>query len=179
MDYNFYIGFIGSIILVTGAAWPIVKVKCPVCSIKNWLFVVGNILMFTFALLGFLSGGTIFFVILQILIAVSTLMMMIDVPDKYDIPIIGISGVVLIVWSLFLFEGYNTILFIIGLTILALGFALQMGTARRNFALALGSILIAIFSYMEMNWIFFWLNTFFACFSGYYAIKLLSKKSKI
>lgn len=177
MDYNFYIGLIGSLILVTGAAWPIVKVRHSVYSTKNWLFVTGNILMFTFALLGYLSGGSIFFVILQILIAVSSFMMMIDVSDKYDIPIIGISGIALIVWSLYLFEGYTTVIFIIGLTILALGFALQMGTARRNFALALGSLLIAIFSYMEMNWIFFWLNTFFACFSGYYAIKLARVKT--
>ncbi len=172
MNYNFYIGVIGSLILVTGAAWPIVKVKHPVYSMKNWLFVAGNILMFIFALLGYLSGGPIFFIFLQILIAIATLMMMIDVPDKIDIPIITISGAALIIWSLYLFENYNTIIFILGLTGVGLGYALQMGTVRRNLALTLGSILIAVFSYIEMNWIFFWLNTFFACFSGYYVLKL-------
>ncbi len=172
MDYIFYIGVVGSLILVTGAAWPIEKVKHPVYSKKNWLFAVGNVLMFTFAILGYLSGGPVFFIFLQILIAVATIMMMIDIPDKIDIPVILISGAALIVWSLYLFEGYNTMFFILGLTGVGLGYTLEMGTVRRNLALTLGSILIAAFSFVEASWIFFWLNTFFACFSGYYVVKL-------
>jgi len=178
MDYNFYIGLIGSLILVTGAAWPIEKVKHPVYSKKNWLFAIGNALMFTFAILGYLSGGPIFFIFLQILIAIATIMMMINVPEKYDVPIITISGVALIIWSLYLFEGYNTVLFVLGLTGIGLGYALKMGTVRRNLALTLGSILIAVFSFIEASWIFFWLNTFFACFSGYYVVKLALEKKK-
>lgn len=176
MDYIFYIGVAGSSILVTGAAWPIEKVRHPVYSKKNWLFTVGNVLMFTFAILGYLSGGPVFFIFLQILIAVATIMMMIDIPDKIDIPVILISGTALIIWSLSLFEGYNTVFFILGLTGIGLGYTLQMGTVRRNLALTLGSILIAGFSFIEASWIFFWLNTFFACFSGYYVVKLAMKK---
>jgi hypothetical protein len=172
MDYNFYIGVIGSIILVIGSAWPAQKVKHPVYSKKNWLFAVGNLFMFIFAVLGYLSGGSIFFIFLQILIAISTIMMMMDVAEKHVIPVISVSGLLLILWSLYLFEDYNTIFFILGLTVLALGFSLNTGTTHRNIALSLGSILIAVFSYIEMNWVFFWLNAFFAVFSGYYAIKL-------
>jgi hypothetical protein len=172
MDYNFYIGLIGSLILVTGAAWPIEKVKHPVYSKKNWLFAIGGIFMLVFSVIGYLNGGPVFFIFLQALVGVSSILMMINAPDKIDIPIITISGIALIVWSLYLFEGYNTVFFILGLTGIGLGYTLQMGTVRRNLALTLGSILIAVFSFIEINWIFFWLNTFFACFSGYYVVKL-------
>ena len=176
MEYNFYIGLVGSLILVTGAAWPIVKVKHPVYSKKNWLFATGGIFMLVYSIIGYIGGGPVFFIFLQALVAIASIMMMLDVPDRIDIPVISISGILLIAWSLYLFEGYNTIFFILGLTGIGLGYTLQMGTVRRNLALTLGSILIAAFSYIEMNWIFFWLNTFFACFSGYYVFKLSLKK---
>jgi len=176
MDYIFYIGLIGSIILVTGAAWPIEKVKHPVYSKKNWLFAIGGVFMLIFSILGYLAGGPVFFIFLQVLVAISSLMMMLNVPDKYDVPIIVISGIALIIWSLFLFEGYNTVFFILGLTGIGLGYTLQMGTVRRNLALTLGSLLIAVFSFVEASWIFFWLNSFFAVFSGYYVVKLAIRK---
>ncbi|MBT7703261.1 hypothetical protein HN748_03435, partial [Candidatus Peregrinibacteria bacterium] len=62
--------------------------------------------------------------------------------------------------------------FIFGLLGIALGYALGPATKRGNIALTTGSLLIAVFSYLVADWIFFWLNTFFAIFSGYYAIKL-------
>lgn len=172
MDYIFWLGIIGSLILVTGAAWPVLKgIKHPAKSAKNWLFAVGGAFMFAFALLGYLGGGPIFFVFLQILVAISSLLMMLNVPDKYDVPIISISGLALIVWSLSLFEGYNTVFFVLGLSGIGLGYAFQMGTIRRVLALTLGSALIAIFSYIEASWIFFWLNVFFALFSAYYVAR--------
>lgn len=176
MDYIFYIGVVGSLILVTGAAWPIEKVSHPVYSKKNWLFVVGGIFMLMFSILGYLNGGPVFFILLQALVAVSSILMMLNAPDKVDIPVILISGIALIIWSLYLFEGYNTVFFILGLTGIGLGYTLEMGTVRRNVALTLGSILIAVFSFIEASWIFFWLNTFFASFSGYYVMKLAMKK---
>lgn len=172
MDHIFYIGLVGSLILVTGAAWPIEKVKHPVNSKKNWLFAIGGLFMLVFSILGYLNGGPIFFILLQALVAVSSILMMLNAPDKVDIPVILISGAALIVWSLYLFEGYNTVFFILGLTGIGLGYTLQMGTVRRNLALTLGSLLIAAFSFIEANWIFFGLNTFFAMFSGYYVLKL-------
>jgi len=81
-----------------------------------------------------------------------------------------------VIWSLFLFQGYTTVIFIIGLSITGLGFALEMGTLRRDIALTFGTALIAIFSFMVASWIFFWLNTFFALFSAYYMLKGLMKK---
>lgn len=172
MDYIFWLGIVGSLILVTGAAWPIPKgVKHPVKSAKNWLFAVGGAFMFAYALLGYLEGGPVFFIFLQALVIVASVMMMLNVPDKYDIPILTITGLGLIVWSLYLFEGYNTVFFIIGLTGIGLGYALKMGTIRRVVALTLGSALIALFSYIEASWIFFWLNVFFALFSAYYVAR--------
>jgi len=175
MDYIFITGLIGSIVLVTGAAWPEIKdIKHPTKSIKNWLFAIGWFIMLLFSILGYMQGGPIFFVILEILVAISSILMMLNTPDKVDTPILTISSLGLIIWSLYLFEGYNTIVFILGLCGIGLGYAFQMGTLRRSVALTLGSILIALFSYLEASWIFFWLNIFFAIFSAYYIYKGLS-----
>jgi hypothetical protein len=176
MDYIFFTGIAGSLVLVTGAAWPTGKAKHPALSFKNWLFAVGGLIMLIYAVLGYQQDGPIFFVFLQILIVIASVLMMLNTPDKIDTPIIVIIGLGLIVWSLYLFDGYNTVFFILGLSGIALGYTLEMGTVRRSLALTLGSALIALFSYIEMSWIFFWLNTFFALFSGYYLIKGLTKK---
>ncbi|PIZ75686.1 hypothetical protein COY05_03480 [Candidatus Peregrinibacteria bacterium CG_4_10_14_0_2_um_filter_38_24] len=177
MDYIFSTGIIGSLILVTGAAWPESKdVKHPMKSLKNWLFAIGGFAILLYAIFGYMQGGPIFFMILEILVAVSSILMMLNTPDKVDVPILTISSLGLIVWSLFLFEGYSTIIFILGLCGIGLGYTLQGGTLRRSVALTLGSILIAVFSYIGASWIFFWLNVFFAIFSAYYVYKGLAKK---
>ena len=170
----FLTGLAGSLILITGAAWPEGKTaKAPAKSIKNWLFAVGALTMLAYAILGYQQGGQIFFVILEILVVVASVLMMLNTNDRTDAAIITISGTALIIWSLYLFEGYSTIIFILGLIGIGLGYAFKMKTLRRDICLTLGSMLIAIFSYMEPNWIFFWLNVFFALFSGYYMVRHL------
>ena len=172
MDTTFLIGLVGALVLVAGAAYPVKKVKYPTHSAKNWLFAIGGVIMLIYSILNYLAGGAIFFIFLQILVNISSILMMSNTGDKLDAVVISVAGISLIGWSLTLFEGYNTILFILGLVGIALGYAFETGTFRRNLALAIGAILIAVFSYIEANWIFFWLNTFFALFSGYYAVKL-------
>ena len=181
MDYIFLTGLAGSLVLVTGAAWPIAKEKIvPLKSVKNWLFAIGGLIMLLYAILGYMTGGPIFFVFLEILVVIASVLMMINISDVIDTTIISITGAAFITWSLYLFEGYNTIFFIIGLSGIGLGYAFEMGTLRRSLALMLGSILIAIFSYIEASWVFFWLNAFFALFSGYYVVKaLISPKKEI
>lgn len=177
MDYIFITGLVGSLVLVTGAAWPKIKdVKHPTKSLKNWLFAIGGFIMLLYAIFGYQQSGPIFFVILEILVAISSILMMLNTPDKVDTPILTISSLGLIIWSLYLFEGYNTVFFILGLCGISLGYAFQMGTLRRSIALTLGSVLIALFSYIEANWIFFWLNLFFAIFSAYYIYKGLARQ---
>ena len=179
MNTIFLTGLIGSLVLVTGAAWPEIKeVKHPTKSIKNWLFAIGGFIMFLYALLGYQEGGPIFFVILEILVVISSILMMLNTPDKIDIPLITLSSLGLIIWSLYLFEGYNTVFFIMGLSGIGLGYTFEMGTLRRSLTLTIGSALIALFSYIEASWIFFWLNTFFALFSAYYVYKSLPKKRR-
>ena len=177
MDYIFLTGLIGSLVIVIGAAWPEKMVKRPVQSIKNWLFTIGGLIMLFYAIFGYMAGGSIFFIFLQLLVIVSCILMMLDLNDIIDTVVISITALAFIVWSFFLFKGYNTIFFIIGLAGIGLGYAFKMGTVRRNVALTLGSMLIALFSYFEASWIFFWLNVFFAFFSGYYLIHgLLHRK---
>ena len=127
--------------------------------------------MLLYAIFDYQNGGPIFFVIMEILVAISSILMMLNTPDKFDTTLIAISGLGLIAWSLYLFEGYNTVFFILGLCGVGLGYAFETGTLRRGIALTLGSVLIALFSYIEASWIFFWLNIFFAIFSGYYVFK--------
>lgn len=171
MNLIFLTGIAGSLVLVTGAAWPETRITRPVQSVKNWLFAIGGFIMLLYAYLGFREGGPVFFVILEILVGIASVLMMIDADDRIDAAVIGTGGGALIVWSLYLFEGYQTAIFIIGLAAVGLGYALKMGTLRRDLALTLGSATIAVFSYLEANWIFFWLNVFFAIFSGYYLLK--------
>jgi hypothetical protein len=168
----FLIGLIGSLILIVGAAWPDRVIKKPTQSIKNWLFALGGVMMLIYSFLNYLDGGPIFFVILQLLVNLGSVFMMLNTPDRIDTPIMAGAGVLLIIWSLTLFEGYETLFFILGLSGIGMGYVMETGTFRRNLALALGSALIALFSYLGASWIFFWLNTFFALFSGYYAWKV-------
>lgn len=172
MNYIFLTGLIGSIILVLGSAWPESKSTThPVKSFKNWCFTFGGAVMLFYSIFNYQQGGPIFFAILQIFALIASLLMMLNTPDKVDTPILTISGLGLIIWSLYLFEGYNTVFFIIGLSGIGLGYAFQTGTLRRSIALTLGSALIALFSYIEASWVFFWLNIFFAGFSAYYVYK--------
>ncbi len=178
LHITFLTGLIGSLVLVTGAAWPETKASVhPTKSIKNWLFAVGGVLMLLYSFLGYQEGGSIFFVLLETLVVLASILMMLNTPDKIDIPIIGLCSLGLIAWSLYLLEDFSTVIFILGLCGVGLGYAFQTGTLHRSLALTLGSILIAIFSYLGASWIFFWLNVFFAIFSGYYVVKGWMKKS--
>ncbi len=179
MDFTFLTGLVGSLVLVSGAAWPeSKKLRHPVKSVKNWLFAVGGLIMLIYAALGYAQGGPIFFLFLEVLVVIASVLMMLDTDDRLDLGVISVSGLVLIVWSLFLFEGYNTIFFILGLSGIGLGYAFKMGSLRREVALTLGSALIALFSYIEASWVFFWLNVFFAIFSAYYWYKVQQRKPR-
>ena len=148
------VGIIGSLFLVTGAAWPEIRVAHPAQSFKNQLFTVGNACMFAYSYLNFLDGGEIFFIFLQVLIAISTVLMLLNTPDRIDAPVLALFGGFLAVWSLSLFQGYSTLLFVIGLVIIGIGFAMEMATVRRYVALGLGSAIIA------------YLKSFIICSSG-------------
>lgn len=171
-DPTFWVGLSGSIILVLGAAWPDRKVRA-VQSVKDWLFAIGGVTMLGYAYMQWLEGGPIFFVILEILVVVATVLMMIDSPDSFDAPVLVLATAGMIAWSLYLFEDGRTILFIVGLCGVGLGYALDAGSVKREAALTMGSAVIALFSYFEGNWIFFWLNLFFAVFSGWYLRKAM------
>ena len=176
MDLLFSLGVAGGIILVLGAMYPVKKIKNPRHSAKNWLFAVGGCILFLYAVLGYLYGnGTLFFAILEILAIVSSGLMLSDISEKTSKNIIGVIGIILVLWSLFLMKDYSVAIFIIGLILISLGYVSASGTAKRNIFLALGSILIALFSYLGNAWVFFWLNIFFAGFSFHHYLRLIKK----
>jgi len=78
MDTTFLVGLFGSLVLIAGVAYPLKSVSHPARSTKNWLFTAGNASMFLYAYLNFLAGGSVFFIYLQVLIAVSTVLMMLN-----------------------------------------------------------------------------------------------------
>ncbi len=175
MSSTFLVGLAGSLILVSGAAYPVKPVKHPTKSMKNWLFLVGGLCMLTYSLLNWIDGGPIFFLILQLFINLTSVLMMLNTSDKIDTPIIIVACIGFIVWSLTILLDRTTVFFVIGLSLIGLGYALDTGSFKRNAALAVGSGIIAYFSYLLADWIFFWLNVFFCLFSSFHAWKLRKK----
>jgi hypothetical protein len=175
-DLIFGLGVLGGIVLVLGALWPIKKVKISRNSVKNWLFASGAVLLFIYALLNYLYGtGSLFFTILELLAIVSSILMLSGISEKISTRIIMGLGAGLICWSLFLMKDYSAVVFILGLVGISLGYIFPAATMKRNLALLLGGILIAIFSYLGSAWVFFWLNIFFAGFSLYHVWELRKK----
>lgn len=165
----FALGVIGGLILVIGSAWPEKKSNTALSSKRNWYFAAGNLLIFAYALLNwYFNTGAVFFVILETLILVATVLMLRPIAANQSALVFGLAGAGLSLFSLTLFEGYQTLIFIAGLAIVSFGFSLPPQSEKRNLVLALGSGLIALFSYLGADWIFFWLNIFFAFFSAYH-----------
>lgn len=177
MDYILLTGIWGGLVTVCGAAYPEEKVSRSLYSVKNWLLAIGALILTGYACLNYFFGsGSFFFVLLEMLVIVASVMMMAELPDTTDTIVLSIAGAGFIVWSLLLYEGLQTIYFIAGLTGIALGYAFKMGSVRRSLALTLGSGLIAYFSYLGNSPVFLWLNVFFCLFSLYYLIKDLGKR---
>lgn len=172
MELSSVLGITGSIILVIGAIYPIEKTKVPVGSVKNWLFALGSLTMLLYAIVGYLSGWTLFFIYLELLIIIACILMMLNTDDRRDTGIIGGLGIALLIWSFFLLQWRGMALFIVAFIILALGYAFDMHSVRRYLGLTIGGALIALSSYLDASRIFFGLNIFFALFSLYYALKL-------
>lgn len=123
MDTTFITGLIGSIVLVAGAAWPMEKVKHPILSIKNWLFLVGGLLMLAYAILNYyLNQAPFFFVIFEIFLAFTAVLMMANTDDRLDTILVTIATIGFVIWSIMLFEDYGTIVFIVGLSTIGLGY---------------------------------------------------------
>lgn len=167
-----FLGLVGSMILIVGAAMPAKNAVHPAKEPKNLIFAAGNLCMFAYAVMHYLHGASIFFVILQVLIALTTVLMLLDTSDTFDIPVIAAASAGLIAYSLYLSHSIQTLVFVIGLAALGMGFALDTGSHKRNMALGLGSAIIAGFSYLQADWVFFGLNFFFAVFSFRYAWRL-------
>lgn len=129
--------------------------------------------MLGYSVMNYMNGAPVFFIFLEGLVTLSSAFMMLDVDDRIDTPVILVATGCLILWSIKLAQGTETILFIIGLAGIAVGYVLKGGTLRREVALIAGSVLIALFSYMSATWVFFWLNVFFALFSVVQAWKIV------
>jgi hypothetical protein len=139
---------------------------------------IGSSIMFLYSLVGYYSWLSIFFLILQIMIIIAWVLMMLNTNDKFDATILSISWLALVIWSLYLFEWYTTIIFIVWLVVLGLWYAFKTGSLRRDVALTLWSVFVAWFSLLEPNRIFFGLNLFFAIFSWYYLAKNIQRSYK-
>jgi len=172
----FYVGLMGASVLVLGYAWPAKKIKNPRKSFKNWLFVLGALFMLIYSYFNYLLGGAIFYIFLQLLANLASLFLMLRINKKASIVFIILASIAFIGASLFYFEDFSTVLFIIGLSLIAVGYILDSGTVKRNVMLCLGSMFIAIFSYIEGNMIFLYLNILCSIFTIFHIYKLSLKK---
>lgn len=178
MDLSFILGIVGSVIVAIGALYPLEKVKRPVMSIKNRLFAIGSFVLLFYAITGYLAGGPVFFIFLEIFVMVAVLLMFLNIKDRTDTWIISLLGIALLVYSYFFFHGPSMFLFIIAFIVLWLGYAYDMNTVRRFVWLTVGGALIALSSYLDASRIFFWLNVFFALASLVYLIVLINRWGK-
>lgn len=180
LNFNLYLGIIGALILASGAAWPEPDHPVQPCKLmKNWLFMVGGFFMLTFALIDYLNGGPVFFLFLQILLLIANFLGMLNTDDRFDFGFITLSALIFIGWSLMISQDPSTIIFIIGLALIGFGYAFNIGSLRRGISLTLGAAIIAVFSYLQANWVYFALNVFFSIFSGYYLAKIYLKNNNI
>ncbi len=166
-----FVGTLGAIILVTGAAWPI-STGHPGKSIKNWLFLIGAIFMLGYSSWSYYLGGVIFFIFLQLFVLTSNISLVINLNKKWAQPLVIVAGIVFTLISLYLLEDSTTIPFILGLSTLAYGYVSDPATQKGEIFLTIGSILLSIFSYLVGDMVFFALNAFFTVFSAYYVWKL-------
>ena len=177
MDLITILGIIGGTTLVIGAAWPVKTVSHPTKSTKNWLYAVGALILTIFAYLDYkYNGAPFFFVILELFVIFASILMFANVGDRRSTILLSIGGLAMVIWSFFLFESKSTLIFILGLCGIAIGYALKTGTRKRNFILFLASLLLSLFSYIGGSWVFFWLNLFFALFSGWHTLPSKHKK---
>ena len=173
MDLRLAVGVLGGFLIVAGAAWPIVKVSHPVKSVKNWLYFVGGVLLLWYAWLGYLAGGPVFYVFFEIFLNIVGVLMLAGLEKKkWGSWLVGLCGAVFLIWSLLLFEDYTTGVFVVGLTVVGVAYVLKGGTALRNFTLAVGALLIALFSYFVGDAVFLWLNLLTAGFAGWHGWRL-------
>jgi len=177
MDHVLLAGIWGGLVAVLGAAYPEEKVSHPLYSTKNWLLAIGGLLLLVYSCLNYaFVSGSFFFILLESLVVMASLMMMANVKESLASIVLILAGVAFIAWSFFLYEDHQTIFFIVGLTGVALGYTFKMGSVKRSLALTLGSALIALFSFLGKDAVFFWLNAFFAVFSAYYLITAIRKR---
>ena len=167
---TFYIGVLGALLLVIGSAWTDRQVsKSAHTSLKNWLLFTGAITLFTYALLSYQQGGLLFFTLLQGLATFAAVIMMLPIPQRFGVGAITLLALCLVVRALTLFEDYTTSFFVGGLIAISFGYVLVWRPQLRNLCFFIGGVLIAIFGYLAGDWIFFWLNVFFAAFSQVYS----------
>ena len=179
MNISTIVGIVGGIVLVVGAAYPDRPNVRAITSAKDWLFAAGGLIMLAYSIMNYLAGGSVFFIFLQALVNLSSIFMMLETNDRIDTPVMIVATLGLIVWSLWILPDLSTIPFILGLSGIAIGYCSTGGTKRREVALILGSALVALFSYIEGNQIFFWLNVFFATFSGIQLFRMMRIKPSV
>ena len=131
--------------------------------------------MLLYAWLNWLNGGDVFFVLLELMVVMASLFMLLGLSEKLSAIFISVLGLIFVSWSVWVFKNSQALFFILGLGLISVGYVLKSGSKKRQAALLSGSLLIAFFSFLGKEWIFFWLNLIFAVFSGYYLYMLSSR----
>lgn len=167
------VGIVASTFLVIGALLPDAPNVHPARSLKNQCFAIGNIGMIAYAWMRFLEGGSVFFLFLEAMMMLSTILMLTNAHERLSQMLILPTGMLFSLAALLIDIELATLLFVIGLTVVSIGFISRGGTLRRSIFLTLGSGLVAVFSAIQHDVVFLWMNAFFALFSLYHVGKIV------
>lgn len=136
--------------------------------------------MIIYAVFRYMAGGSVFFLLLEAMMLLATVLMLVQAKESISRTLILIMGFLLSATAFFIKIDPETLIFVAGLTIVSVGFTSGANTIRRNALLALGSGLVALFSAIQHDPVFLWMNVFFALFSLYHVVKMrgfLSQKT--
>lgn len=162
------LGILGSLVLTVGAALPeasskkVASYKVP----KNLILSLGNLMIITYAILNYLiSDASPLYVFLEGLILLATIFMLLDIPDRVEIPAVIIATLAALGLSFWWSQDLSVWWFVLGLGGVSLGFILPPTGSIRSIAFTVGSGFICIFSFLHSDWVFFGLNLAFALVS--------------
>lgn len=93
------------------------------------------------SVLNYLTSSPVFFVFLEAFIVFDAVLMFIGVPDNIDGPLVGTVGLAFIALSIYLFSGYETIIFVLGMIGVGLDYVLDTGVRKTRNSINFGKLI--------------------------------------
>jgi len=159
-------GIFGSIAIILGMLYQEQNTnKLPHKSVKNRLFFIGGILMTLYSFLDFFQNKVLFFLVLQLFLLTTCVVMITNINEKKALIINIIALIIFVAWSFLAVNSIITLIFIFGLIIVGMGYTFKFSPTKRDIAFIIGSVLLTIFSVINHNPIYIAINLISAIIS--------------